>query len=493
MKPNVLLLELNEADNHFIQTLTKQGKLPSFGRVLAEGARCRTFVPGWDPADERAWRHISPWIVWPSLYTGLLPSEHRLVAFGQDNEHLVGKCVWDVLDAAGISTGVFGPLQSHPPRTAGNCRFYVPEALANDPRTIPAELEPLQEFFLFGARNYSESFLSQAAKGLYLLARSRRAGVRAGTMARTLGQVPAELLIGERQVPERAMLHTYLSRDAFLRLYATHRPRYASIHMNQVAYMQHRYWRAAEPERYRDELGPADAAWYATPGERRDAEAKFARCIERAFVIADDILGTLMSLVEPNTVILIATGLGQHPMDPAGEIHNPVVRLVDPERVLHGLGLRGFTVLHQMNPDLTVNFLSRDAAETAARALEAVYLADATPLFDVAQEGPQVFLELRLPPEVWSHRHLEIRHPELPTMAIPWHEVIHVRDSREQSTAHHHDKGLLMAWSPTWRVEPRDKAIPVTDVAPNILRLFDVPIPPWMNQNPAQAFDISPR
>src|SRR5690606_30462288 len=214
VKPRVIFLELNEAEGHFLDAHVQRGDLPAFGQVLEEGARWITRVPGWDGRGERAWRDISPWIVWPSVYTGLLPDEHGLIGFGQPSASIQGRCTWDVLDAAGVSVGVFGSLMSHPPRTGGSARFYVPEALADDADCFPAEARALQEFSIYSARHYSESFLRHALPATRRLLGTLRSGVRVGTVLRTLLQVPDEWVRGAPRFPERAMLASYMGRDA---------------------------------------------------------------------------------------------------------------------------------------------------------------------------------------------------------------------------------------------------------------------------------------
>jgi hypothetical protein len=236
---SVLFLELNEADKYWIDRLVAQGKLPVFRRLLVDGVCLKTFIPEFDTDADRAWRTITPWIIWPSVYTGMMPREHGIVAFGQDTTPIQGRCIWDVLDRAGISTGVFGSLLSFPPRNAGTARYYVPESLADDAECFPPEARPVQDFCVFTSRNYSEDFASQAVHAMRLLIRSMRSGVRPATVARTLLQIPREIVGGDAKVPERAMLQSYVLTDAFKRLYATYKPRFATLHLNNVAYMQH--------------------------------------------------------------------------------------------------------------------------------------------------------------------------------------------------------------------------------------------------------------
>ena len=292
---SVLQLEINEAEKYFLTKLIGQGKLPTFARMVEQGCLLQTKVPGWDAAREKAWRLISPWIVWPSIYSGLPPEDHGLVGFGQDTTAIQGKCIWDVLDREGVTVGVFGNLMSYPPRSSGAASFYVPEALADDASCFPPEARPAQELCVFASRNYSESFGRNALKAGRLLLSSMRSGVRPATVLKTLRQVPAEALMGPSFEPERAMLASYIAVDAFKPLYTRHRPRFCALHLNHVAYMQHRYWRATEPERFADELSPTDMRFFRDVAARKTYEKRFERWIERSFEYTDQVLAELIA------------------------------------------------------------------------------------------------------------------------------------------------------------------------------------------------------
>ncbi|HKX46807.1 MAG TPA: alkaline phosphatase family protein, partial [Planctomycetota bacterium] len=411
---SVLVLELNEAERHFLERFVAEGRLPHFARLMREGVLLSTRVPGWDARKDRAWRDISPWIVWPSLYTGLLPEEHGIVGFGQDTRHLRGKFVWEVLDAHRVPVGVFGSLMSYPPRTAGSARFYVPEGLADGPECIPDAARPVQEFNVLAARNYSEGFARQGVKALGLLLRSTRHGVRIGTALRTIAQLPAEKLFGAHREPERAMLASAIAVDAFEALYREHRPAYAALHLNHVAYMQHRYWRAAEPQRFEEGLSETDQRFFGDVAARRAYEERFAHWIRTSFEYSDRVLGRLVELAPEGAVVLVATALGQRPFDPCHEIHNPVVRLVRERELLDALGLADYTVLHQMNPDVTVNLRDEASAARAAEAAAGLHVVEDEPLFTVQRRGAQVFLELNMPRRSALSGEARIRHRALP-------------------------------------------------------------------------------
>jgi hypothetical protein len=487
---SVLFLELNEAERYWIDKLASEGKLPVFRRLLEDGVCLRTSIPDFDPAADRAWRTITPWIIWPSVYTGMTPREHGIIAFGQDTSSIQGRCMWDVLDKRGVSTGVFGSLLSFPPRNAGAASYYVPESLADDPDCFPAEARPVQEFSVFTSRNYSESFARQYVEATRLLFGSMQSGVRPGTVMRTLLQIPRELLRGDAHVPERAMIQSYILTDAFKRLYATHKPRFATLHLNNVAYMQHRYWRAAEPDRFREELSLTDRRFFATVDERKRYEQRFASWIERSLIWTDRLLEELLALAGPDTVLLLGTALGQKPHDPVHEIHNPVVRLVQEHELFAALGFPHAKVLTQMNPDVSLTLPDTAEAERAAEVLRGLYVHPGKPLFEVDRRGPQVFLELLMPRREHGATLPPIRHATINGFEAKFERHVHEHPTNDQSTAQHDEPGFLLAYSAGRKLEGMRPEIPVTAIAPTVLSWFGIGPQPWMHDAGTPAIHV---
>ena len=488
MKRSVVFLELNEAEKYFIAKGIAADKLPSLKRMFREGASLTTNISDWEPAGERAWRGIMPWMIWPSVYTGMTPAEHDIIAFGQDTSSIQGRCLWDVLDRGGISTGVCGSLRSYPPRSAGSACFYIPEALADDAECFPEDARPVQEFCIFTARNYSESFLSTAFTATQMLLRSARSGVRPGTMLRILGQPLREKLQGAAVFPERALLQSKVQMDAFRHLYSRYHPQFATLHMNHVAYMQHRYWRATEPERFKDELSPIDRQWFETVEDRKANEAKFSHWIERSLVYTDGLMAELMKLVDDETIVVMASALGQRPYDPVGEIHNPAARLIDENGLFGAIGVDGFEALTQMNPDLTLNFPSEERASLAAGLISGLRVHDV--LFWVERRGCQVFLELNVPCPRGHDALPPIRHPDYPDLAAAVSDHITMPVATDQSTAQHRDEGFLVAWSSGTRLETTRTQIPVTDIAPMILSWYGLEPAAWMHPSNGPAIRV---
>ena len=488
--PSVLFLELNEAEKYWIDKFVGEGKLPVFGRLFAEGKCLTTSIPDFDAQADRAWRTITPWIIWPSIYTGMKPSEHGIIAFGQDTTPIQGRCVWDVLDKAGVSTGVFGSLLSFPPRSTGSASYYVPESLADDPDCFPEEARPVQEFSVFTSRNYSESFARQYYEATRLLLKSTRSGVRAGTVVRTLLQIPREILKGDAHVPERAMIQSYILTDAFKNLYSRHKPAFATLHLNNVAYMQHRYWRAAEPGRFRDELSLTDQRFFETVAERKAYEQRFADWIERSLIWTDQLLGELLELIDDDTILLVGTALGQKPHDPVHEIHNPVVRLVREDELFAALGFPGVKVLTQMNPDVSISLPDEATAERAADVLRGLYVHPGKGLFEVERRGRQVFLELIMPRRRKGETLPPIRHTGIADFQAPFERHVHEHGTNDQSTAQHDEPGFLLAYSAGRTIELVRPNLLVTEIAPTILSWFGIAPQPWMTSPGAPAINV---
>jgi hypothetical protein len=488
---SLVFFELNEAERHFLEKFIQAGKLPTLARMRAEGAFLTTRIPGWSGEGERSWREIMPCIVWPSLYTGLPASEHGIVAFGQDTSSIMGKCLWDVLDRHGISVGVLGSLLSYPPRNHGHAAFYIPESLADDAECFPPEARSLQEFCLAASRAHSDGWLEPALKSLYHLAQTPRCGVSLSTLARVVGQLPAEKLLGKTREPERAMLLSCLAFDAFKHLYRKHRPRFATIHLDHVARMQHHYWRAAEPERFPEALSETDARFFTSADERSRYEQRLSPCIERSFVHTDRQLAELCELVDEGTLIVVGTGLGQGPVDPIDGIHEPVVRLLRERELFDAVGLSSYRVLHQLSPDLTLTFADEAAASRAKPMLEGFFVSAGRPLFKVGQRGHQLFCELVMPRGLFGRTEgVSIAHAERPDLKFPFARHVLQHPTNDQSTAQHRDAGWLLVWGKGRQVAALRKSLTVTEVAPALLALYGLEPRAWQ-QLSSPAFVLS--
>ena len=299
------------------------------------------------------------------------------------------------------------------------------------------------------------------------------------TILRTIFQEPAEWIMGSRARPERAMLHSYICSDVFSKLYKKYTPQFAALHLNHLAYMQHRYWRAAEPELFRSELSSTDARFYASVDHRSSDELKFVDRIKQSYCWTDRLIGQAVDMLDGNGTLMVATGPGQRPYDPIEEIHNPVVKLVQAEKLFRRLGLDRFSVLHQMNPDLTINFETAREAEEAQNEIGGLYIVDGVPLFFVNVRGNQLFLELEVPAEFEADQNLSICHVDKIEFCAPASEFIWLSPNNDQSTANHDERGFLLMWGKHSKIQKFPNNIDVDQIAPIILNEFNLGPAAW--------------
>ena len=137
----LICYELNEVPwrvvDHYIQKCPNS----SLGSLLSRSAQ---FTTNCNDHGE-----LHPWSTWPTLHRGVSNEVHQIRFLNQDLEPANGwPPVWDILTRNGITTGIFGSLQSYPPVVSDNMLFHIPDTFAAGPETIPDRFEAFQAFNL---------------------------------------------------------------------------------------------------------------------------------------------------------------------------------------------------------------------------------------------------------------------------------------------------------------------------------------------------------
>ena len=108
MPPRTLVIALDAADPSLVRELARTGAMPTFARLLREGAQLPTLAP----------EGVFVSANWPTIFTALRPDRHRYLcweeigpsdyAYRQTTPHEVrGTPFWEVLSAAGRSVAIF--------------------------------------------------------------------------------------------------------------------------------------------------------------------------------------------------------------------------------------------------------------------------------------------------------------------------------------------------------------------------------------------------
>jgi hypothetical protein len=339
----VLLLEFNEITRAIIDPLIARGKLPNLARLLREGAVAAPTSVDHAP-------HLDPWVTWVTVHTGVDRSVHGATVLEQDSTTITAKRTWNYAEEAGKSIGVFGSISAYPPRPAPG--FIVPGPFAPTSDTFPPYLSPAQDLNrkytqVHGKAAKEDSPLAMAQMAIKLF----KLGLKPSTCATIAAQ-----LVRERVDPnvrwKRVSLQPLVNYDFFESLYRAYQPDFATWHTNHAAHYMHHYWRSYDDSGF---LTKATA----------EEKARTGGAVEFGYELCDELLGRFLALVGEDTIIALATSMGQKPyvaeMFPDGRV---VVRMKDPKRILDLVGARGVTeIVPTMVPQWNVKI--PDATERA--------------------------------------------------------------------------------------------------------------------------------
>lgn len=293
MNHKILQLEVNEISWKFLDSYLARPEFPHIAEFFRSAKRYRSMVV--DGGE------MSPWVVWPTIHRGMNEKGHHIHSLGQDPSTFGGIPIWDEVRRNGKSIGLFGALQSWPPKDPGVGGFYIPDTFSRDAQCIPHSLSPLQQLNLsLVSKNY------RIRDGDYLSSLNWRAvaaipgsGVRLRTLARIAGQLLLEKM-DSRFCARRSVFQNILFWDVFKALY-NHRdpPAYSSYFSNHLASAMHRYWNYAFPEDF--------------PEERRPKDNFHKGTLDFAMHVLDDMLADVLGWMKenPKLTVVFASGLGQ--------------------------------------------------------------------------------------------------------------------------------------------------------------------------------------
>ncbi len=310
---------------------------------------------------------LSPWITWPTLHRGVNDEEHRIFDFGQ-NLSAVDKSfppIWDILVKEDIPVGVFGPLHSSPlPQNHDKYKFFVPDTFAKSSECFPSNIEIFQKFNLSMARkssyNVSKSIdianLYNLIKNIYSL------GIRGKTILSILNQLIDEIVFDWKK-NRRRTYQPVLAFDIYLKLLKNTKPHFTNFFTNHVASSMHRFWAAKYPNDYNNfDLEP-------------DWVDKYKFEIDFSMVWLDKMINDLVNYVNKNDeyVLIISTSMGQDSTT-AKKIKSQL-QLRNPELFFKFLGLE-FSDWHNepaMDPQYNVKIKS-DKISIISNSLENFYI-----------------------------------------------------------------------------------------------------------------------
>jgi Type I phosphodiesterase / nucleotide pyrophosphatase len=454
-RKKVLLVELNEITWTLIEPMIERGELPTFARLKREGTWAAPLSVDVPP-------QLDPWITWTTVYTGRTQAEHNVFFLQQPPDTIHAKRIWEICAEQGLSVGVYGSLCSWPPRAVKG--FYVPDTFAPDTQTYPATLQPIQKLNLTYTRSVrlptdQDGLRFKAQLGAQLLA----LGLKPRTITRIVRQ-----LARERREPHarwrRVALQPAVNFDFFSRLYARHRPDFASFHTNHVAHYMHTYWRAMQPEIFPQSAPPEEVAHYG------DA-------IRHGYRTADELLGRMLRLLERDTVLVVASSMGQQPFISQLRRGKHIAQLRSLERLLDIIDARGQArVLSTMSDQFNVYPDTPQTMRAVVGALEAAYIdTPQRPMFNVQPLDNSLTVTLKHYDEVSEDSRCVFPHRAADN-TFRFEDLVY--STGFIKSGYHHPQGVLLLYGRGIQSGGHIDACDNLDIAPTLLTLLDVHVPP---------------
>jgi len=359
-RKKVLLIELNEITWDLIDPLISRGKLPTFAWLKENGTWATPMSVDLPP-------QLDPWITWTTVYTGRPQEDHNVYFLEQPPESIRAQRIWEICHDEGLRVGIYGSLCSWPPQQVNG--FYVPDTFAQGTETFPDSLSPIQELNL----TYTRSIRLPADQdGLWfkaqLGAKLFGMGLSAATVSRIASQLAMERVdSGTRW--KRVSLQPLVNFDFFKTLYQRYHPDFATFHSNHVAHYMHTYWKAMQPEKF------------SIPTSSEEVR-QHGGAIEYGYVAADALLKRVLAMIDNNTVLVVASSMGQKPFKSHLKNGKPISQLKSLDRLIDILDLQGrvralSTMSDQFNfypdseesRDLVINRLKQAYIDTPDRSL----------------------------------------------------------------------------------------------------------------------------
>jgi len=438
-------IEFNELSPVLIDEFIQAGELPNF-RLLRD--RSEVFVT--DASNEIT---LDPWVQWPTLHTGIDDSEHGIRYFGEA-ARVKGRGVARELAAAGFKVGVFGTMNlDYGPLDS----FVVPDPWNPDALPHPAALRAFTTFVNSAVRENSADRLDKRA-AIPFLAYLATHGMTFATAVAALRQLRDERRDAGLKW-RRALVLDALSYDVFRSLVRRHDVAYATFFSNSTAHFQHYYWKNFRPEGFSAPPPPQD-------------HPSLSGAILTGYRNYDRLLGRFLSDF-PNERLVFATALCQEAWDTTRCTYRPH----DFDRLLEVLGIdtSRATVEPDMAEKFFMSFPDASAADAAMKRLNASRIGN-QPLFGFEQSEP---LRVRIYCAVHDWDAAGDAVVTLPGGKHERFDALFYRIHSIRSGAHHPDGCFWVQSSAPRRVEEK---IPLTSVAPTILRLFGVDAPTYMKE-----------
>lgn len=359
--------------------------------------------------------------------------------------------------------GVFGSLQSYPPRPDDGYDFYIPDTFSPDSETWPPKYSAFQRFNLRqtqqdGALASSLKFDSSVSSDIYQMLRS---GLTISTCLKLVTHIAREQL-NPLYRNRRSALQALVSFDIFQDALKTSKPDFCTFFTNHVAGMMHRYWKYTFTEDFGIEL-------------KTDEDCFHAESIGYAMDIAEAQIAWLMKYVDSNCGrLMLATSMGQEAID-RGEYLGEW-RITNVPQFLRAISWTApVQDLMAMQPDFNFGFETESAAVQFLQATGHLVDAQGCSIWKSAQRiGKTVNLGLAPSAVALSTGEVYLAAPNTQKNKLKIANLGIEFLKRDPGTGYHQPRGVLIIYGHSIQPDDSRREIDLTEVRPMILEMMGV-------------------
>jgi len=453
---SVILLEFNELTPSLVARFIAEGKLPNFKRFHDE-SRVFTTDASEDAAHNK--RLLNPWVQWVTVHTGVNAAVHGIRKLGEAAK-LSQPSLTQALTEAGRRVLIVGTMNVRYDGRVNGC--VIPDPWTRDTEPYPRELAPYYRFVQKTIQDHTagEEGLSRAEYQAFLRFMVTH-GLSLATVIAIVRQLAMETT--RRYRWRRVAILDRIQWDVFRYYYKRVEPHFSTFFLNSTAHLQHKFWRNMEPERFKIQ-----------PSAREQSELQNA--VLFGYQQMDKLLGRFMNLAGANTTLILCTALGQQPCliyeDSGGKTF---YRAHDIDQVLRFAGVRDpYTYSPVMSEEFHLVFRDEQQASEAERRLLSLTV-DGEPAFKITRDATRLFCGCAIIRQLQKDAMLD---SGASGSRAPFFDLFYQAGGIKSGM--HHPDGMLWLRLPNRSHAVASAKVPLTSIAPTILRLLDVAAPESM-------------
>ncbi len=330
----LLIYELNEVPRKIVVDFIKKRPSSTLAKIIKEGCFLETYT-----SDQE---ELHPWSTWPTVYRGVNNKLHNIRYINQDLTSADKKYppVWQILEKNNIDIGIFGTLQSYPPRSSKNYHFYIPDTFAPNKKTYPESLNSFQDFNLQLANENKAQSNNISPKSFLLFFKLILSGnISKISVLKILVHMVKEI-INKDYKKRRPFIQNLLAFGLYFKLINKYKPSFTTFFTNHVASTMHRYWKDAYPSDY---------------NKQKNINKFNSKLIFKSMELVDSQIKKLKDYCENNNSDLwIISSMGQKAIERGKYI--PETILTNFENLIQSLDLplENYELLPAMQPDICI-------------------------------------------------------------------------------------------------------------------------------------------